>query len=207
MVKTAEFWNKAAAKYSKSPIRDEATYKEKLETTRRYFEAGCRVLEFGCGTGTTAINHAPHVGSIVATDISSSMIAIAREKADAAGMENIEFRCETLEDCNEPDESFDVVMAHNILHLLERPNDAIEDAYRLLKPGGVFVTSTGCLGDGFPHWRVLLFLAQLVGKAPYVNILKRETLKSSFQRAGFIVELEWQRTGIAAFIILRKPGD
>lgn len=204
-MKSAEFWNRAAAKYAKSPIRDEATYEEKLETTRRFFEAGCRVLEFGCGTGSTAIRHAPHVGSIVATDISSSMIAIAGEKADAEGIENIEFRCETLEDCTEPEGSFDVVMAHNILHLLERPSDAIEASYRLLKPGGVFVTSTACLGDGFPLWRVLLFLAQLVGKAPYVNVLTREALKSSFLRAGFVVELEWKRPGIAAFIILRKP--
>ncbi len=205
MTKTAEFWNKAAEKYAKSPIRDEETYNEKPEVTRRYFSEESRVFEFGCGTGTTAIKHAPYVASIVATDISSKMIEIAKGKAAAESIDNIEFRCETLEECSEPDGSFDAIMAHNILHLLEDPAAAIATAYRLLKPGGVLVTSTACIGDALPHWRVLLFLAKLIGKAPFVNVLKRETLESYFANVGFVVDLEWHRSKLVAFIILKKP--
>ena len=205
MTKTAQFWDRAAEKYAKSPIRDEQTYNEKLGVTRGYLDEESRVFEFGCGTGTTAIHHAPYVASIVATDISLKMIEIARGKAAAERIENIDFRCETLEECTEPDESFDAVMAHNILHLLEDPAAAIASSFRLLKPGGVFVTSTACIGDALPHWRILLFLAKLIGKAPFVNVLKRATLETYFRDAGFVVELEWHRSKLSAFIILKKP--
>lgn len=206
-MKAAEFWDKKAESYAKSPVGDEATYNEKLETTRRYFTEDSRVFEFGCGTGTTALHHAPFVKKIVATDISSKMVEIAREKAEAAGISNVEFQCATLEDFNAEGSSFDAVMAHNILHLLEDPEQAIKQSYRLLKPGGVFVTSTVCLGDGFSHWRVLLFVGRLFRQVPYVNVLKRGELERQLRDAGFEIELEWRRAKQAAFIILRKPAD
>ena len=206
MVKTVEFWDKTADKYAKSPIRDEETYNEKLEITRRYFEDDSRVFEFGCGTGSTAIKHAPYVKNIVATDISPKMIEIAKGKAAAENVENIEFRCETPEECREADASFDVVMAHNVLHLLEDPAAAIHVAYRLLKPGGTFVTSTVCLADSFSPWRILLAVGKLFGKVPYVNVLKRETLETYFSDAGFEIDLQWRRQKMAAFIILKKPS-
>ncbi len=206
MVKTVEFWDKTAERYAKSPIRDEQTYNEKLEVTRRYFRDDSRVFEFGCGTGSTAIRHAPYVKSVVATDISGKMIEIAKGKAASENIENIEFRCESPEECTEADASFDVVMAHNILHLLEHPEAAIRVAYRLLKPGGAFVTSTVCLADSFSPWRVLLLVGRLFGKVPYVNVLKRETLDAYFSDAGFEVDLQWNRQKMAAFIILKKPS-
>ena len=207
MVRAVDFWNARAESYAKSPVGDEAVYKGKLETTQRYFNSESQVFEFGCGTGTTAIHHAPFVQKIVATDISSNMIEIAKEKAEDAHITNVEFQCSTLEDFEAADASFDVVMAHNILHLLEDPEQAIRITYRLLKPGGVFVTSTVCLGDSFSHWRVLLLVGKLFRKVPYVNVLKRETLSRYFSDAGFEVDLKWTRKKQAAFIILKKPAD
>jgi methylase of polypeptide subunit release factors len=49
------------------------------------------VLEFGCGTGSTAIAHAPYVKRILATDVSAKMIEIARANAERAGIENVTF--------------------------------------------------------------------------------------------------------------------
>ncbi|MBL4729559.1 MAG: class I SAM-dependent methyltransferase, partial [Gammaproteobacteria bacterium] len=146
------------------------------------------------------------VQRIVATDISSNMIEIAKNKALAENITNIEFQRSTLEDFEATDASFNVVMAHNILHLLEDPEQAIKIAYRLLKPGGVFVTSTVCLGDSFSHWRVLLIIGKLFRKVPYVNVLKRETLNRYLSDAGFAVDLEWNRKKQTPFIILKKPA-
>ena len=70
MSQTSKFWDKIAEKYAKRPIADEAAYQRKLAVTRDYFRPDMEVLEFGCGTGTTAINHAPYVKHIRATDIS-----------------------------------------------------------------------------------------------------------------------------------------
>ena len=66
MDREARFWNKLADRYSRRPISDEATYEKKLEITRQYFRPDMEVLEIGCGTGTTAIAHAPYVKHILA---------------------------------------------------------------------------------------------------------------------------------------------
>lgn len=207
MVDSKKFWDSRAKSYAKSPVGDEDTYKEKLKITQRYLDTNSIVYEFGCGTGTTALHHAPFVRRVLATDISGNMIDIASTKAKAASITNVEFQCSTLENLEAADGSFDMVMAHNILHLLENPQEAINTSYRLLKPGGTFVTSTVCLGDSLSLWRVLLVIGRVLRKVPYVNVLKRETLKHYFDSAGFDVVLEWKRTKMAAFIILKKPLD
>ena len=74
----ARFWDKRAEKYAQRPVADQAAYEKKLEITRRYFNPDSVVLEIGCGTGSTALAHAPYVGHILATDISPNMIGIAR---------------------------------------------------------------------------------------------------------------------------------
>ncbi len=76
-----KFWDRIADKYSKKPVPDEAVYQKKLRITRDYLRPDSEVLEFGCGTGSTAIAHAPFVSRILANDISSRMIEIAERKA------------------------------------------------------------------------------------------------------------------------------
>lgn len=77
---STKFWDKIADKYSKQPIADEESYQKKLKVTQEYLKLNMKVLEFGCGTGSTAIIHAPHVQQIRAIDISQNMISIAKKK-------------------------------------------------------------------------------------------------------------------------------
>lgn len=56
-----KFWDRMANKYARQPIADEAAYQHKLDVTRQHFTPQSKVLEFGCGTGSTALLHAPHV--------------------------------------------------------------------------------------------------------------------------------------------------
>ena len=115
MTDTARFWDKIAVRYSKKPVSDEAAYQKKLAVTREHFGPETRVLEFGCGTGSTAILHAPHVQHILATDISPKMIEIAKEKARADNVENVSFEVASIETLDAPDASFDVVLGrHNL---------------------------------------------------------------------------------------------
>jgi ubiquinone/menaquinone biosynthesis C-methylase UbiE len=76
MDRSARFWDRIAKRYARRPVTDEAAYQKKLQVTREYFNSESEVLEFGCGTGSTAIAHAPHVNHIHAIDISSKMIKI-----------------------------------------------------------------------------------------------------------------------------------
>ena len=164
MAPSAKFWDKVALKYSKRPVADEAAYQRKLEVTQQYLRPDMQVLEFGCGTGSTAIVHAPHVAHIHATDISGKMIEIARSKAASGNITNISFEVSTIEDLDARDGAYDVVMGHSILHLLEDKDAAIAKAHRLLKPGGVFVSSTFCGGDSHRWLRFVLPVGQFFGK-------------------------------------------
>ena len=78
---STRFWDRIANRYSRTPIADEATYQTKLRITQDHLRPDMDVLEFGCGTGSTALVHAPVVNRILAIDISSKMIGIARDKA------------------------------------------------------------------------------------------------------------------------------
>jgi len=205
MDRETTFWNKHADKYSQRAISDEATYQKKLEVTRKYFQPDMEVLEIGCGTGTTAIAHAPFVGHIRATDLSPRMVEIATDKAKAAGIDNVAFEVSSVAALDVPGASIDVVMAHNILHLLEDKERAIADIHNMLKPGGVFVTSTPCLGDMMLPIRLIVPVGRFLRLLPPVKVLSVAELKGSLESAGFEIDYEWQpKKRAAAFIVCRK---
>ena len=204
----ARFWDKRAEKYAIRPVADQQTYEKKLEITRTYFKPESEVLEIGCGTGSTALAHAPYVKHILATDISPAMIEIARRKADAEGIENVTFETRSVSDHDIPASSLDVIMAHNLLHLLENPGAAIAAAYRGLKPGGVFVTSTACIGDMSWYLRLIVPVGRSLRLIPPVKVFTREQLNHGMIKAGFQVESEWlPKKNAAVFIIAVKPGS
>lgn len=204
MKSSKEFWDKAAPRYAKSPIRDEASYQKKLAITQEYLRPDWSVLEFGCGTGSTAIIHAPHVKTIIATDISGEMLGIAEQKARDAGIRNIRFQHGTLESLELGTEGFDAVLGLNILHLLEDVQGAIFRVSSLLKPGGIFISSTALIGDIKLYWRLLIPVMQFLGFAPYVNRFDKQELVSMLTNAGFSVDYEWQPGKESVFIIAKK---
>ena len=69
-----------AKAYAKAPVGDVESYEKKLAVTQTYFRPDMDVMEFGCGPGTTAVRHAPHVRHIQAYDISTKMLEIAQAR-------------------------------------------------------------------------------------------------------------------------------
>ena len=205
MSSKAKFWDKIADKYSRQPVPDEDVYRIKLELTREYLTKQSRVFEFGCGTGSTAIAHAPFVDEILATDVSPRMIEIAKEKAEKADLTNADFDVLdfTIETPN--GEPFDMVMAHSILHLVEDPVALVRKSAELMQTGGIFVTSRPCLAE--KHWFIkpLVGLMRLVGKAPFVNFFKVKDLENMVRDAGFQIVHHWHPKGsMAVFLIGQK---
>ncbi len=68
MAKLSRFWEWHAKRYAKQKVGDEASYQNKLKLTQERLKPNMEVLEFGCGTGTTALTHAPFVNNIRAID-------------------------------------------------------------------------------------------------------------------------------------------
>jgi len=134
MIPSTKFWDKIAEKYSQQPIADEAAYQKKLAVTRDYLRPDMEVLEMGCGTGSTAILHAPFVKHIRAIDFSANMIAIAQGKAEAEPIENVTFEQATLEDLDIPDQSLDAPpLELDHVFILVEPEAQVAD--RLLELG------------------------------------------------------------------------
>ena len=208
--RSTRFWDRIADRYARQPIADEASYRRKLEVTREYLRPDMKVLEFGCGTGSTALEHAPYVEHIHAIDVSARMIEIARAKAEASGARNLSFEQSTIEALDAPEASYDAVLALSVLHLLEDKEAAIAKVHRLLTPGGVFVTSTACLRDS-PKLRLLIAVigppGRWLGLLPLVRVFSRGELQAPLADAGFDIEHAW-RPGKdkAAFIVARKRG-
>lgn len=93
----ARFWDRAARRYAKARIGDERGYERTLERTRALLAPEARVLELGCGTGSTALRLAGGVARYLATDISEKMIGIAQDKHAQGPIPGLEFRVATAE--------------------------------------------------------------------------------------------------------------
>jgi ubiquinone/menaquinone biosynthesis C-methylase UbiE len=208
VAEASKFWDKHAKRYAKSPVADEAAYQKKLKVTQDYLKPDMEVLEFGCGTGTTALIHAPFVRHIHAIDISGKMIEIARDKAEASGIKNVTFERASIEDLAAADATYDAVMGHSILHLLEDKKGAIASVHKMLKPGGFFITSTACLGGMMVALRVLLKVVlpvgRLFGLLPLVKFFTEGELERDMTDAGFRIDYRWQPgKGKSVFIVAK----
>jgi ubiquinone/menaquinone biosynthesis C-methylase UbiE len=207
MNRSIKFWDRIAVNYSKKPVVDEASYQKKLQMTRKYFRSDMDVLEFGCGTGSTTIAHAPYVRHIHAIDISPKMIEIAKDKAAAQNVTNVMFEQSAIDDLSVPDQSLDVVLGLSILHLLENRETVICSVHQMLKPGGLFISSTMCIGDSMKFFKVIAPIGKFFGLIPLVKVFTTKELEDSLTDADFKIDYQWDPgKGKAAFIVAQKTG-
>jgi SAM-dependent methyltransferase len=206
----ARFWDREARKYAASPIEDPGGYERTLARVGPLLTPQDRVLELGCGTGSTALRLAPLVGAYLATDLSSEMITIAREKLAREPVPGLRFEVASAE--GDPAEApFDAVLAFNLLHLVPDLDAALASVSAKLRPGGRFLSKTACITELNVFIRTALPVMRWVGKAPsHVRVFDEATLLRAIQRAGFEVDAV-ERHGttakdVRAFVSARKPG-
>ena len=204
--RSAQIWDRMAARYAAKPVADLETYERKLMITRQYIDTQSEVLELGCGTGSTAIAHSPYVKHIHATDFSPRMIDIARRKAAAAAADNVDFECCGVETLRYAEKSIDVVLTLNLLHLLQDWQQQISMAFQILRPGGVLISSTICMRDELAFMRLPATVGRVVGLMPLLSFFTRDELEHTMIAAGFEIRQAWQPAPRSAvFIVARKP--
>lgn len=201
-----QFWDKTAAKYASSPVKDVTSYEKTLERVRAHLSPDDTVLEIGCGTGTTALLLADSAQHIIASDISSNMVDIAEGKARDQKVGNVAFVHATVFDETFRPESFDAVLAFNLLHLMEDAPEAVRRARALLKPGGLFISKTICLKQQITHWRFMIPVFKLFGLAPFVKSYTIAELDDLITAQDFeIVESGlYPASPASRFIVARK---
>lgn len=206
MTNSAKFWNKAAAKYEKSVISDMDGYRETQDRTVHHLSSTDRMLELGCGTGSTALELAPHVAHLTATDIASAMIDIARTKVAEAGVDNISLLVGAAGDPEVLEGApYDVALALNLLHLVPDQTRAMQQIHEALKPGGLFISKTACLGEKW-FFRPLIKVMGWVGLAPYVAIQREAEVREAILSAGFeaVEELSQSSSITRLYMVARR---
>ena len=208
MVDSKTFWDKMAPKYAESQMRSVDDYEHTLARTLSYLTPQMRVLEMGCGTGTTALRLAPHVKTFVGTDQSREMIRIARDKA-ADEHSNLEFRVLGAAESAQLEEGFDVVMAFNLFHLVPDADAVLDDIFKMLKPGGLMISKTPCLMDKAFGWKRFLVAGMLpilkrIGKAPDVGLWRIADVDRRIADAGFETLEAGNFPAISRYVVARK---
>ena len=104
-----------------------------------YLAPGIHLLDVGCGPGTITLDFAGRIapGRVLGIDAAESVIDLARAEQAERHIRNVEFRTADVYTLDVPDDTFDVVHAHQVLQHLADPVAALREMRRVCKPGGV----------------------------------------------------------------------
>lgn len=141
------FWDKIAGVYDIAEAFNGKVYNKLTRAVAKLTPEGSRVLDCAAGTGNLSLAAAEKAESVICTDSSEKMLKTAEKKASARGISNIRFEIRDIYKLRDEDESFDTVIAGNVLHLLPDPERAVKELYRVTKKGGRLLLPTFITGN------------------------------------------------------------
>jgi arsenite methyltransferase len=147
--------------------------------------AGDIVLDLGSGGGIDVLLSAKRVGATgkaYGLDMTDEMLALANENRRKSGIGNVEFLKGEIEHIPLPDESVDVVISNCVINLSSDKDAVLQEAFRVLKPGGRFaVSDVVTRGEMLPEIRksVLLWVGCVAGA------LEESDYRTKLTSAGF----------------------
>jgi ubiquinone/menaquinone biosynthesis C-methylase UbiE len=205
---TEDYWSRFPDSYEQNQeyVVGRELLDEIIRELNQLSELG-EAVELGCGTGYFTVAIAENSRSVLATDLSDSLLEAAKVRFRDYPAVTVE-----KENCLETSlapESCDSVFMANLIHVLANPTKALEESRRILRSGGriVIVTFTG---HGMSLWqkiKVGVRFARTWGKPPAnMRSLSPEDVGSMLEQTGFVVEqskLLGNRTK-AVFLVGRK---
>ena len=153
------FWDRNAGRYDHFMQKDRAAY-EKIYALIRSVVKAKTVLELATGTGLIAKNIVNAAAHVEATDASAEMIAEARRDNRSA---KLHFSVQDMFRLPYVEESFDVVIVSNALHIVPQPEKALAEIRRVLKDGGTLIAPTFTHAGNSSLGKVKAFIMKLAG--------------------------------------------
>lgn len=132
------FWDRNAGRYDRFMRKDRAAY-ETMYGLIRPVVKGKTVLELATGTGLIAKNIVNAAAHIEASDTSAEMIREAKRRNHSA---KLHFSVQDMFCLPYADESFEVVIVSNALHIVPQPEKALAEIHRVLRDDGVLIAPT-----------------------------------------------------------------
>ena len=156
--KIIRFWNFVAPLYSWFMRSNSALFDEGCRHIAPHLEHDHILLELACGTGQYTSRLQSHVSHWIATDLSDAMIAKTQVNCP---YDNVEFLVADATQLSSWSAEFDVVLIGNALHIMPDPQRALEEIWRVLKPGGLLIAPT-FIYDNQPS-RLRMWVLSLIG--------------------------------------------
>jgi len=209
-MKSETMWDQLAKNWDAPDVSLGENDHKIIEMTKKHLNPSSVVLDYGCATGSIALEIASMAKEVYGIDISSNMIEIAKSKADERNIKNIGFARTAIFDESLKEGTFDVILSLSILHLVENPTQVVGRIKQLLKPGGVFISATPCLGEKTfvsVLMNIPIFVLSKMGLIPSIIFFSGSGLTATITNEGFqIVEQEdlSVRPLRECFIVARK---
>ena len=192
MEKRKNFWDKNAGRYDRFMHKDAAAYEQLYELLRPVVRRKT-VLELATGTGLIAKHIVRSADHIEATDASQEMIDQAKQGIKST---KLYFSVQDMFHLPYAEQSFDVVIVSNALHIVPEPERALAEIRRVLKDDGVLVAPTFTHADNSFLGKVKAFFMKLAGfplhskwtSADYLSFLRENgwiARKSTVLKASF----------------------
>ena len=153
------FWDRNAGRYNRFMRKDGAAYDEMYELIRPVVRHKT-VLELATGTGLIAKHIVSAAAHIEATDASSEMIAEAKRDTRST---KLHFSVQDMFRLPYANQSFNVVIVSNALHIVPQPEKALAEIRRVLKDGGVLIAPTFTHAENSFTGKVRAFFMKLAG--------------------------------------------
>lgn len=186
MKNSVEFWDGMSENYDNQiSTKYVKTYKKTVEMTQKYLKKSDNVLDFGCGTGITTVKLSENVARIHAIDSSDKMINIARKKVFDQGLSNVDFKTIALDDVELNENSYDVILAFNVLYFIKDIDSTLDKVSKLLKPGGLFISATDCLGEKKSIFTLIQMILSKVGMIPFMQHFRMQDLENKIHNNEF----------------------
>ena len=152
---------------------------------------GLKVLEIGCGVGTDGAQFANAGGDYTGVDLTNAAIELARKRFELFGLTG-KFRVADAENLDFPDESFDVVYSHGVLHHTPDINAALREIHRVLKPGARAIVML--YHRGSYNYRIGIRVLRRAGASllkseagiKLINVLTGEPIEDLHERAAMM---------------------
>ena len=186
------FWDKNAGRYDRFMRKDRAAYDEMYELIRPVVRHKT-VLELATGTGLIAKHIVIAAAHVEATDASAEMITEAKRDTHSA---KLHFSVQDMFRLPYANQSFNVVIVSNALHIVPQPEKAMQEIKRVLKDDGVLIAPTFTHAGNSFSGMVRAFFMRMAGfplrskwtSAEYLHFLSQNgwtVRKSAVLKASF----------------------
>lgn len=159
------FWDRIAKIYTNFMSKNNEAYDDICYHIDLYSDKNKNVLELACGTGQITYRMAEKFKLWVATDYSENMVNKTKKRNEDFNCDSLDFSVQDATSLTYENDTFDIVVIANALHIMPDPDKALDEIHRVLKNGGVLFAPTFVYEPGYS--KMLIWLMERAGFKTY----------------------------------------